>query len=146
MSKTIIEGPKIKFNVEIELSEQQLKYLCEYSGDDEYNYLESYKNLSIENFSKPISTNPSIYMGLGAEINSILSFGFESLSVIYKKEMKTKLSESDLKYHPFMCKKNEIIAIESKLIDCRVESTMKPMTKAYDKDGNIIDLNNTNDQ
>ena len=140
MSKTIIEGPKIKFNIEIELSEQQLKYLCEYAGDEDYEDLKHYIALSANECESTVSIHPSFCMGLGADINSILSMGFETLSII-DTEMKTKLSESDLKYHPFMCKRNEIISIESKLIDCDVLSTIAPITKALDKDGNIIDLN-----
>lgn len=144
MSKTIIEGPKIKFNIEIELSEQQLKYLCEYAGDEEYEDLEHYIALSADECETPVSIHPSFCMGLGADINSILSIGFEALSII-DSEMKTKLSSSDLKHHPFMIKRNEIISIESKLIDCEVLSTIAPITKALDKDGNIIDLN-TNEE
>jgi hypothetical protein len=140
MSKTIIEGPKIKFNIEIELSEQQLKYLCEYAGDEEYNDLKYYIALSSNECEDIVSIHPSFCMGLGADINSILSVGFETLTVI-DTQMKTKLSESDLKYHPFMCKRNEIVSIESKLIDCDVLSAIAPITKALDKDGNIIDLN-----
>lgn len=141
MAKTIIEGPKIKFNIEIELSEQQLKWLCEDSGDEEYEYLDAYKELSVEFDDKPCTIHPSFAMGLGADINDILSVGFETLAIIHKDDMKTKLSESDLKYHPFMCKRNQIISIESKLIDCKVLTSIEPITKALDKEGNSVDIN-----
>ena len=135
----IIPSKKIRFNIEIDLSEQQLKYLCEYSGDDEYNDLDYYKDLSADNFDKVVTLNPSFCMGLGADINSILSVGFETLSKI-DTEMKTKLLPEDLTYHPFMCKRNEIISIESKLIDCEVLTEYIPMTEALNQDGEIISL------
>lgn len=141
MSKKIIEGPKIKFNIEVELSEQQLKWLCEYSGDDEYVHLDAYKELSADVCDKPCTIDPSFAMGLAADLNDILSVGFETLSIIDKDELKTKLSESDLKYHPFTLKRNQIISIKSKLIDCEVISSFDPITKALDEDGNLIDLN-----
>jgi len=142
--KTIIEGEKIKFNIEIELSEQQLKFLTEYSGDDDYQFLDVYKELAADKIDKPVTIHPSFAMGLGADINSILSVGFEALSIM-DSEMKTKLSESDLKYHPFMCKRNQILSIESKLIDCEVLSTISPITQALDQDGEIFDLNSTDE-
>ncbi|MFY0481428.1 hypothetical protein ACI6PS_02385 [Flavobacterium sp. PLA-1-15] len=137
--KTIIEGEKYRFNIEIDLSEQQLKFLCEYAGDDNYEHLFAYKNLTANGTDKPVTIHPSFAMGLGADINSILSLGFEALSLM-DSEIKTKFSESDLKYHPFMCKRNEIISIESNLIDCEVLSSIKPITQALDEDGNLIDL------
>lgn len=140
MTKIIKEGPKIKFNIEIELSEQQLKWLCEYGGDEDYDELEYYKELSAEEDDEPVTIHPSFAMGLGADINSILSYGFAVFQHL-DPTMKTKLADEDLKYHPFMIKRYDIKSVISELIDCEVETDFVMMTEAKDQYGNIINVN-----
>lgn len=140
MSKIIKEGAKFKFNIEIELSEQQLKWLCEYGGDEDYDELEYYEQLTADNYDEPVTLDPTFDMGLGADINSILSYGFTVFQHL-DPTMKTKLSDEDLKYHPFMIKRFNIKSVEAELIDCQVETDFIPMTEAIDQNGNIVNVN-----
>jgi hypothetical protein len=137
---TINPDSKLRFNVEIDLSIQQLKYLCEMSGDEEYNYLNAYFDLSSDVETKALTLDPSFAMGLGADINDILSTGFLVESMINKETFKTKLDYDNLCFHPFTCKMVVIKSIETELVDCEVNSYAKPITKALDSNGNIIDL------
>lgn len=137
---TINPDSKLRFNVEIDLSIQQLKYLCEIAGDEDYNYLNAYFDLSADVCPKPITIDPSFAMGLGADINDILSTGFLCESMIDKETLKTKLDYDNLSFHSFRCKMVVIKSIETELVDYQVNSCLKPMTKALDANGNIIDL------
>ena len=143
-AKKIIINPssKLRFNIEIDLSIQQLKYLCEMAGDEKYNYLTNYFDLSADVFEKPITISPDFCLGLGADINDILSTGFMFLAKEETKIMNTKLSLNDLCFHPYRIKLENIKRLETELIDVEIHSNYIPMTIALDAEGNTIDLKN----
>ena len=129
------------YNIEILLSEAQLKLLCETDGDLEYEYLETYKEMTVDNYDEPVTANPSFDMGMGADINDILSLGFMVYPFLYK-QLK-RISLEDLNFHPFRCQAHIIEEVKSKLVDCEIKGTgYTPMTIARTSDGTIVDLNN----
>ena len=87
---------KYKFNIEIELSEAQLKMLCEASGDMVHEYLEKYKVLTSD--KEQILLNKYEWgMGLASDINDFLSVGFLHLE---GHGIETIPSKEDLCFHP----------------------------------------------
>jgi len=145
--KTIITpNNKLRFNIEIDLSIQQLKYLCEMAGDDEYNYLVNYFDLSADVFEKPITISPDFCLGLGADINDILSTGFLFLSKQESEIMNTKLSLNDLCFHPYRIKLEKIKSLKTELIDVEVCSNYMPIIVALDPEGNAIGLKNNSEK
>ena len=87
---------KYKFNIEIELSEAQLKMLCESSGDTVHEYLQDYKALTSD--KEPILLNKYEYgMGLASDINDFLSVGFLHLE---GHGIETIPCKEDLCFHP----------------------------------------------
>lgn len=122
---------KTVFNIQIHLSENQLKKLCEMAGDDEFNYLESYYELVKSNPDHVFDDDPSFSCGIGADINDILSLGFTAMNAM-KDYGKIKLSKEDLHFHPFRISYPEFTKVECKEIPFKNTSIYEPMTYAID--------------
>lgn len=129
---------KTKFNIEILLSDAQMKMLCEDNGDDEYEELDIYKEMSAENYIEPVTSDPSFDCGLGADINDILSLGFMFYNFINENH-KTRLSLDDLNLHPFRIRIAKIKTIDYDFIPCEITGTpFSPITMAIGNDGDVI--------
>jgi len=95
MKKTI-------FNIQIHLSEQQLKKLCELDGFTKFENLESYYEMAKNNPGHVYDDDPSYSNSLGASINDILSLGFAVMNAMEDYGYgDLKLKKKDLHFHPF---------------------------------------------
>lgn len=130
----ITPGKKHKFNIEIELSDRQLEILDIDSGGDG----SSGQFLAEAAVPYgPITINPSFDMGLGADINDILSLGF----MVMAKERGYPLELEDLSLHPFRIVAPQIEELKMKDLPCEIESEYIPMTVAIDSStGNLVTL------
>lgn len=133
-------GSKSIFNVKVALSDEQLKVLCEMAGDDEHDYLESYYEMADGDYM--VEMDPCHDLGLGADLNDVLSLGFLLLRHI-SEDAKTKLSVNDVALHPFRIKVAQIINVGYTLENCKIESAYMPITTALDDNGNEISLDVT---
>ncbi|MES2487580.1 MAG: hypothetical protein V4581_16740 [Bacteroidota bacterium] len=140
MGKLIITpGEKFTFNIEIQLSQAQLAFLCRYCGDEELESLESYKDMTTDK-NYVVGINPSFHCGLGADINNLLSVGFmaEEKMQVQNGWMQPSLQPQDLAHHPFMIKIPVIREVIHDHIDCEVHAGFEPITFALNQDGEII--------
>lgn len=128
----ITPGPKKIFNVEVHLSEAQLKFMCECDGDEDFEYLEGYDDMVADGFEDPIDPDPSFNMGLGADINDIVSLGFLVMSKIYAGQIKTEIKLEDLNFHAFRNRVPIIKSIEFDYTDCKIVHPYHMITAAID--------------
>jgi len=103
MQKTI-------FNIQIHLSEQQLKKLCELDGFGPEE-IESYYELAKNNPGHVFDDNPHYSNSIGASINDILSLGF-AIANAMGKNSKIQLEKEDLHFHPFRISYPEFTKVE----------------------------------
>ncbi|PXX96888.1 hypothetical protein DF185_19810 [Marinifilum breve] len=116
---------KTVFNIQIHLSEQQLKKLCEIDGFGPEE-IESYYRMAKMNPGFAYDDNPSYQNGLGAMINDILSIGFSVMNAMEGYgEMKVK--KEDLHFHPFRYKYPVFTKVECELKDFVNTSPYEPM-------------------
>lgn len=141
MSKLIINpDEQLTFNVEIKLSVAQLKYLCKREGDDDLSTLVDLMSMNNVEYGV-VTSNPSFDLGLGADINDLLSQGFLFESHVFGKEINYELNHDNVYYNPFRIKTWDIKKIDAELIDCEINTDYVPITQALDNDGNVIDIN-----
>lgn len=122
------------YHIEIALTENQLKVLCEIDGDDEHDYLDSYKSMKADEY-RVVTKDPSFDLGLGATINDILSLGFLFMKYL-DYENKTSLGYEDLNWHPFRCKIPVVKEVNQEHVECEIlETGYKPIlfAKAVEK-------------
>lgn len=124
MKKTI-------FNIQIHLSEQQLKKLCELDGFGPEE-IESYYKTANQNPEYIYDDNPSYLNGLGASINDILSIGFAAMNAM-KGYGELKLKKEDLHFHPFRYTYPEFTKVEFNEKEFENTSPYKPIEFAISK-------------
>lgn len=129
------------FHIEIALSENQLKVLCEQDGDEEYESLKYYDMMTSDKY-QVITKDPSFDSGFGADINDILSLGFLMMNFLEKENL-TVLKYEDLNWHPFRIKIPKVEDVKFEIIDCEMdESGYEPMVLARDSEsGEVVNVN-----
>lgn len=103
------------YNMEITLSDKQLKVLAEMCGDK--NFYDLYKKNTNETV-KHISCGYD-YLGMALDINDILSIGFLVVAN-HLNDSGTKLKNEDVSFHPLRHTISQINKIEYKKVDCSI--------------------------
>lgn len=129
----IQQKKQTKYNVEIKLTEEALKFIMNMAGDSE-RLRGYYKEMEAEHYGV-VTSNPSFDLGFGAEINDLLSIGMLVYSKIYAKELEiSELPLSELSLHPFRNKLPIFGKIDYLPIDGEIEEhDYQMMTTAVEK-------------
>lgn len=120
-------GERFLFNVEILLSEAQLKLIYDYEtgGDDYAEIADSYRVMTHENYGV-VSLNPSYDIGLGAAVNDYIALGFLLANHL---PGHGKATLSDLWLHPFRITVPEITGVDFHNVECEIENQYTPITR-----------------
>ena len=122
--KTIKLGKKYSFVVELRLSEGQLELLCQHGGG---HGLEPYREVYLEKVDgHVIQVDPNSELGLGADLNDVLSLGF----LVLAKSMNQTIEYENLFFHPYSNRLPVIEELRLSHVDCEIESEFTPITEA----------------
>lgn len=136
----ITQEDKIKFNVEIMLTHQQLLMMAELNGWGEVQ-VEEMKEM--QESDEPLTSNANFQMGLGSDINYMITRGFLLLMAMHK-DLETKVSHDQMYYCPYTIgvldlEKLHLKWDESNWKECEViVPGFNKMLTAIDRDGNVV--------